>query len=124
MQTLNTIKYLFSGIFIIATAITAIATNLGAPAIIPAPEKMDIRDGAFQLTPKTRLYVDPASREAGNILSERLHKSTGYPLKVSTKFFASTPANGAILLTTKNVSTNLRAEGYELTVASNSVVIR
>ena len=35
-----------------------------------------------------------------------------------------TAAHGGILLTTKNADTNLGPEGYELTVAPNSVVIR
>jgi hexosaminidase len=117
-------KYLFTGILVAATAMKVLAANPGAPAIIPAPEKMEVRDGAFKLMPTTRIYVNTGSRETGKILSEQLHISTGYPFKVSAKLFANKPVRDAILLTTRNASTNLGAEGYELTVASNSVVLR
>jgi hexosaminidase len=103
-------------------AIFAASTN--NLAIIPLPQKMERRDGMFNLTADTRVYVDSSSHATGNFLTEQLRPSTGYPLKTSTKFFDSAAISGGILLTTKNANTNLGPEGYELTVASNSVVIR
>lgn len=103
-----------------ALALTATA---GTPAVIPAPQKMELRDGEFKLTPQTHIYVDSASRETGRFLAEQLRRSTGYPFKVSPKSGAG-GASGAILLTTKEAKTALGDEGYELTVAPDSVVIR
>jgi hexosaminidase len=107
-------------------SLTAVAHAAGpnAPAIIPLPQKMELRDGAFQLTSATRVYVDPASRATGHFLTDRLRPSTGFPLKTGTKHFGSAAVPGAILLTTRNADAKLGPEGYELTVATNSVVIR
>ena len=118
------IKSAITGIFpcLLAAAVSAADTN--RPAIIPWPQKVTLEAGVFKLTPDTRVYVDSASRETGKFLTERLRKSTGYPLKTDTKFFSSTAVKGGILLTTKDANTNLGAEGYELTVAPDSVEIR
>ena len=72
----------------------------------------------------TRIYVDSGSRATEKFLTDGLRPSTGYPLKTSIKYFGGAAIPGGILLTTKNADTNLGPEGYELTVASNSVVIR
>ena len=93
------------------------------PALIPLPQKMECRDGAFKLQPKTRILTDAAARETGQYLAERLGKATGYSLKVGTSTKAQ-PAKGTILLTTKDAKPELGAEGYELTVTPDSVVVR
>ena len=100
------------------------AANTNTPAVIPLPQKMALHAGAFKLTPDTRIYVDSASRATGIFLTERLRPSTGYPLKTGTKFFCGAAIPGGILLTTKNADTNLGPEGYELTVAPDSIVVR
>src|SRR5580700_5621175 len=93
-------------------------------ALIPVPQKVQRFDGAFTLLPKSHIYADSASRQTAEQLAEELRPATGYPLKVKTKWFSSLEVPGAIFLTTKNPNTNLGAEGYELTVATNSIVIR
>ncbi|HZL13772.1 MAG TPA: beta-N-acetylhexosaminidase, partial [Verrucomicrobiae bacterium] len=93
-------------------------------AVIPLPQKVEMRAGQFNLTASTRIYVDYGSRATGKFLTERLRPSTGYPLKTHLKFFGGAAILGGILLTTKNADTNLGPEGYELTVATNSIVIR
>jgi hexosaminidase len=111
--------------FVLCTGVaTASVADTNGPAIIPLPQKMELRAGTFTLTPDTPIYVDPASRETENVLTDRLRRSTGYPLKTRTKFFSSAAIKGGILLTTKDARTNLGAEGYDLTVAPDSVVIR
>ncbi len=105
-------------------AAAVFAGSLNVPAIIPLPQKMELRDGTFQLTAATRVFADSASRATAKFLTAGLRPSTGYPLKVSTKHFDSAAIPGGILLTTKNANTNLGPEGYELIVATNSVVIR
>jgi hexosaminidase len=94
------------------------------PAIIPQPEKVELRDGSFRLAPNTRIYVDFASRPTGKMLAARLRQSTGYKFPVVTKLLSSAPVGNDILLTTKSARTNLGPEGYELTASANSVVIR
>lgn len=110
-------------IFLSFTA-TIFAASTNALAIIPLPQKMDLRDGAFQVTAGTRVFADSASRATAKFLADGLRPSTGYPLKVNTKYFGSAAISGGILLMTKNADTNLGLEGYELTVATNSIVIR
>ncbi len=105
-------------------AATAFAANTNTPAIIPLPQKMELRDGVFHLTGSTTIYVDSASRDTAPFLTERLRPSTGYTLKVTTTSHPEAPIAGGILLTTRNANTNLGLEGYELTVAPDSVVIR
>ncbi len=110
-------------IFLFLTVVV-FAGNVEAPAIIPLPQKMARQDGVFQLSAGTRIYVDSGSRATANFLTDPLRKSAGYPLKISVKSFGSGAIPGGILLTTKNADTNLGPEGYELTVTTNSVVIR
>src|ERR1700677_3608055 len=108
-------------LFLAATVLARCAT---VPAIIPLPQKMELRDGVFQITVETRVYLDSGSRGTGKFLTERLRAATGYPLPTSIKHFGSAAIPGAIFLTTKGADTNLGPEGYDLTVVSNSVVIR
>ena len=93
------------------------------PALIPLPQKMECHDGVFQLQPKTRILTDATGRDTGKYLAERLSKATGYSLKVSRSTKAQ-PIKGAILLTTKDANPALGSEGYELTVTTDSVVVR
>jgi hexosaminidase len=94
-----------------------------APALIPLPQKMECREGVFLLQAKTRILTDVPANDTGQYLAERLGKATGYDLKVGRSTKAQ-PAKGAILLTTKDAKPELGAEGYELTVAPDSVVVR
>lgn len=112
------------GLMFLSFTAAIFAADTNALAVIPQPQKMELRDGAFPLTADTRVYVDFGSRAAAKFLTERLRSSTGFPLKTGTKFFGSGAIPGGILLTTKNADTNLGSEGYEITVATNSVVIR
>src|ERR1035438_8441229 len=93
------------------------------PALIPLPQKMESRDGTFKLQPKTRILTDVPARDTGQYLAERLDKATGYTLKVATSAGAL-PAKGSILLTIKDAKPGLGAEGYELSVTPDSVIVR
>jgi hexosaminidase len=120
----QTAKKLFTAFAVSFFAATVFAADTNELALIPLPQKVQQLGGAFHLTPQTRIYADWSSRKTAKLLAERLRQSTGYPLKVKTKFFSSTAIPNCILLTTKNANTNLGTEGYELSVATNSVVIR
>ena len=98
----------------------AVATN--PPSILPAPQKMVVGAGQFKLTPATRICTDAASRATGEYLATQLRQSTGYKFKVIAAKKGA--VKGDILITTANAKTNLGAEGYELNVATDSVVIR
>ena len=70
-----------------------------------------------------QILVDSASQQTGQYLAAALFRSTGYQFQLSTST-ATDAVRGAILITTSNALTSLGAEGYELTVAPDSVVIR
>jgi hexosaminidase len=111
----------FLVVFFAATIFAADKENL---ALIPLPQKVERQAGAFQLTANTCVLSDFGSRQAAAFLAGKLDGATGYPIKNGWKLFSSSPVANAILLTTKNVDTSLGAEGYELSVATNSIVIR
>jgi hexosaminidase len=108
---------------ILLSLMTASAFAASTPALIPLPQKMECREGAFPLGPKTRIQTDVPSRDTGAYLAERLNQATGYSLKLDNHTQAQ-PAKGAILLTTKDAKPELGPEGYELTVTPDSVVVR
>jgi hexosaminidase len=85
---------------------------------------MVIGEGVFTLKPNTRIYVEPASDATGQQLAMRWRKSTGYPIEVVSRFFASPAITSAILLTTNYARADLGTEGYELNVATDSIVLR
>ncbi len=111
------------GILLSAFAATALAADGGAPALIPLPQKVERHEGAFKLAPDTRIVVDKASKDTGKYLAQMLRKSTGYALKVSTQ---SKPAAGkkTAVLIVRDPSAGIAAEGYQLTVEPQAVVIR
>jgi hexosaminidase len=94
-------------------AATALAAEPSGPAIIPAPQKMEISKGHFQLGPSTRILVDRPSAETGAYLAAKLRASTGYPLPVQTNDEAAV-VPGTIQITTVGARPALGAESYEL----------
>src|SRR5882724_10611576 len=88
-------------IFVFLTA-TGFAANTNTVAVIPLPQKVEMRDGVFRLTADTAVYADSASRATAEFLAERLRPSTGSPLKISAKPSNDKAALDAIFLTTEN----------------------
>jgi len=95
---------------------------------------MTLQPGAFTLCPPqairgaptvapTKIVVDALARQTGEYLALTLFKSTGYRFEVATNSGAI-PVPQAILLTTNDTLASLGPEGYELTIETNSVVIR
>ena len=106
----------------------------GPPALVPLPQVLQTNAGSFTLCPPqvipgapapapTAILVDGAGRETGEYLATLLFKSTGYRFQVGTNSAVGAVPQ-AILLTTNSALATLGGEGYELTVATNSVVIR
>lgn len=71
----------------------------------------------------TAILADDASRQTAEYLAITLFRPTGYQFPITT-WTGTNAVKGAILLTTSNALTSLGAEGYELTVAPDSVLIR
>jgi len=117
-------KSIIAGVIFTSLAATVFAADTNHLAIIPWPQQVTLQSGAFKLTPDTRVYADSASRGTATFLTGRLRPSTGYPFKTRTKSISGAAIPGGILLTTRNASTNLGPEGYELIVTPDSVVIR
>jgi hexosaminidase len=122
-QGMNLKSYIIGMCLVLASPV-GFAADASAAGLVPVPQKMTVSEGAFKLAPDTRIYVDSGSRATGEFLAARLRKATGYPLKVRTKSGATEAINGAILLTTNKAKADLGAEGYELMVATNSVILR
>ena len=115
-------------------ALVAVIGRATTPTIIPLPQTVQPRPGIFMLCPAqspmaapghplVTIYTDAASLATGDYLAEQLYKSTGQQFAVAETTWGI-PLRNAILLTTANANTNLNSEGYELTVAPDSVVIR
>jgi hexosaminidase len=107
------------------TVVNGFAENQILPAIIPQPQRIERRDGVFVIRPTTQILVNEGEAAQAlalaNWLAERLRKSTGYELRVAV---TSKPSQkDAILFTSRTSATPSCAECYELTVASDSVIV-
>jgi hexosaminidase len=126
-------KYWFVCILLVCWTLDALA-GPPAPAIIPLPVQLQTNAGTFTLClPATRaglpalattpILADALSMTNAQYLAAVLLKSTGCRFSIFSQTGSNT-VKGAILLTTASARSSLGAEGYELTVAPDSVVIR
>ncbi len=88
-----------------------------APAIIPQPERLEMRGGFFTLEQGVTIDADTKSTPTAKYLAERLRRGTGF------KANKSKPENGVIRLSVDGVMAGLGPEGYTLTVTPDSVEI-
>ena len=106
---------------------TPTQTPIGATSIqniIPMPVSITSGGGTFTLPGSADIYVNPATTELlaiGQYLADKLNPSTGYGLTVIGT--TSAPPSGNIYITTVDGDPTLGAEGYLLTVASDSVTL-
>lgn len=107
---------------ILITSVCVVVRAGNPTAIIPAPVKVEAREGQFQLTCASCIVADSGLNNEAQLLAVRLRPATGCPLKI--KSARTRPADGDILLTTNGADPALGAEGYELSVTTNRVVIR
>ena len=117
-------KSFVSGSLLCLTVAMASAAETDRLAILPWPQTVTLEAGTFKLTPETGVYVDSASRQTADFLTERLRRSTGYSFKTHTEVSHGKAVKGGILLTTKDANTNLGEEGYDLAVTPDTVVLR
>lgn len=106
-------------IFIGSLAATAFGVEPAKPAIIPAPQKMEVSEGRFQLEPNTPIIVDSASAETGAYLAAKLRASTGYLLPLQTNNEPATEI-GSIRFTMSGAKSELGEEGYKLEVGMSN----
>jgi hexosaminidase len=101
----------------------AVGGEAGAPGLVPLPLKMEVGAGVFKLQAWTRILVDAKAAETGRYLAERLGPATGWSFQLGAE---TEPPGGNILLlsTTRRANPALGAEGYELIVTEDFVVIR
>ena len=109
---------------LMVAAATVSAADANQPAVIPLPQEMTLEAGHFMLTSDTRIWTDMASRKTAAFLTRQHLSSTGIPFAAHVAFFPGSGIPNGILLTCKNADAQLGPEGYELTVSSNSVVLR
>src|ERR1700722_2649967 len=123
-----------SRIVVVACWMLAMTGFAATPSIIPLPKQMTNLPGTFTLCPTqpnppvpghavTKILVDGSSLATGQYLAMMLARSTGYQFSIATVTNTAAVRN-AILITTSNAIASLGSEGYELTVAPDSVVIR
>lgn len=93
--------------------------------LIPIPESVEMREGKFNLTSSTAIYVEAGSPEIfaiGSYLARVISPATGYQVRVLES--TENPQNGHFYLTTAGGDPALGAEGYELQVSSAGVILK
>jgi hexosaminidase len=108
-------------IFIGSILSAAVGAESPRPSIIPAPQKMVITKGQFQLVSLAQIHIDEASYATAEYLATELRAATGYRLPIYTN---DEPLKGVIELTTRGAKAELGPEGYELDVSPDAVSIK
>lgn len=98
----------------------SVAANL---PLLPVPQKLEVSGEVFRLGQATRIEVDGAARSTGEYLAQRLFQDRER-VAVIQAGVEIPRRRDFILITTNLANPSLGQEGYELTVTSNSVVIR
>ena len=111
------------GALVWMVAFAAAGGQAGAPGMVPLPLKMEFRGGVFKLQARTRILVDAKAAETGRYLAERLAPATGWSFQLGAET-ESPRGNILLLLTARGANPALDAEGYELIVTEDFVVIR
>jgi hexosaminidase len=91
-----------------------------ATSIIPAPARVEEREGHFELTAASRIQADREFKNEAQLLADRLRPATGFRVKIKP---LGKNSPGEIVLMKAN-GEGLPDEGYELSVTASNVVIR
>jgi hexosaminidase len=91
--------------------------------VIPNPIDIIPLRGTFRLNSETRIEVDRGTKAVGSYLHQLIYPATGCLLQLKEKH-DSEARTGMILLTTSGAETLLGDEGYELSVTSDSIILR
>ncbi len=101
---------------------TTFAAGTNGLALIPQPQKVERLPGSFQLAQGTQISFADGEAEAQS-LATQLRRSTGFKLPVSPVSPLPGTSEITFLLQT-NLSEQLGAEGYELSVTNQLVTLR
>ena len=93
--------------------------SLGDIAILPKPVHLMVKDGYFEISKNTKIFVDPKTRPLGEQLRNLLSPSMGFELDVSD----GKPVRNSIQLSVDTSLKDLEQEGYRLTVERKGVLI-
>ena len=97
------------------------ADESNALALIPAPVKVELKAGLFELTKQTVLVANPGAEREADQLAAGLRAATGLELRVR-KRAAGRPA--VRLELAPALEARLGREGYQLSIASTGAVVR
>ena len=111
---------MIKSLFLALPLLLALNLSAGTP-VIPVPASIVTEAGSFTLNADTRILADDQSRPAAELLAARLRAATGFDFKI--KSAKANPVN-AILLTTAKPDVADGAEGYELSVKLDRIIIR
>ena len=92
----------------------------GSVAILPRPVHLKVNDGYFEITGKTTIRVDSASRSNGEMLGSLLSPSMGYELKLRN----GKRVRNSITLAVDPSLVDLQEEGYLLRVDGRGISIK
>ena len=92
------------------------------PTVIPQPEKMEVREGAFTFGPRTTIVVTADTHREGEYLARLLAPATGWDLTVRESSPSSDAANCVVLRIVSNKD-SLGPEGYELRIVKDRVLV-
>ncbi|MDZ7617540.1 MAG: beta-N-acetylhexosaminidase [Patescibacteria group bacterium] len=113
---------MFASALAVGSVPAAHATEPARPTVIPLPEKMELGAGTFSLTAETVVVVAEETRRVGQYLAWLLRRPTefAFPLR---DVAPNADCAGCIVLRTDSAKEHLGAEGYELTVQADRVII-
>ena len=116
-------KVLIAVVFSIALQFGYVsAADSSTISIIPKPVAMEVGEGCFVLTAKTKIIVSKETSDVGQFLAEKLSPATGYGLKVKKPGLFQSKKNTVILKINSKLS-DLGDEGYKLTVSQKGILI-
>jgi alpha-L-fucosidase len=93
------------------------------PALIPVPQQMELRQGAFTLDAKTQIVAPAAQKDIAEGLAGHLRAATGYPFRCSYKV-SDASGTHAVVFVLNAGQAGLGEEGYELSVRPERIEIR
>ena len=103
---------------------TAAALGANRPALIPTPQKMEVREGVFELQPTAHIYVQKATEDTGRFLAARVQLAAGWKGEVTVTEGLEAEPKGSIKIMLVSGDSGLGAEGYRLDVSPERVQIK
>jgi hexosaminidase len=117
-QNHGSVKYLFTFFILAFVCLDTLAQEI---SIIPQPASLQVKTGAFDLTPSTTISIPAKNQDVariGTYLTERIKSASGFQLKV-----IEGQQSAAIQLKLGSVDPKLGKEGYLLEVTDKVVTI-